>query len=172
MSLILHNHSFPRLLGMFSFNTYSFPTYPYTLIYIHTCLYLLMFSNLKHCLSCLRLILPSKSLNSPFSSPPLIVFFSVLSVFHSLLSLISTCFFVPCSNLFLKSKMMTNTIPTKESLNTVSLLSYQSIFSFLFFSVYFPTALFSLSQFLHLLFSLSNCCLAFPLTPCSEWCHQ
>ena len=75
MSLILHNHSPHRLQGMLFFSTHSFPTYPHTLIYTHTHLYLPMFSNLKHCLSCLRPILPSKSLIPSFSSPPLTFFY-------------------------------------------------------------------------------------------------
>lgn len=153
MSLILHNHSFPRLLGMFSFNTYSFPTYPYTLIYIHTCLYLLMFSNLKHCLSCLRLILPSKSLNSPFSSPPLIVFFSVLSVFHCSL-LFQLAFLYHVQIYSLKVKWWQIQYQQKSPLTLYLCLTTNQ--SFLFFSFQF------ISQ------RLSSHCLSFFIF-CSLW---
>lgn len=75
MSLILHNHSPHRLQGVLFFSTLSFPTYSHILIYIHTHLYLPMFSNLKHYPSCL--ILPSKSLIPSFLSP-LLTFFCLL----------------------------------------------------------------------------------------------
>lgn len=134
---------------MLSFNTDSFPMYPHTLIYSHTNLHLLPFSNLMHCPFWLRLV-PSSKFLMPYSRVLLIITFSLYLLPSIVLALSNCSFLVTYSNLFLKRK---STRPTKKSHNTMSLLSHQSLF---FPWHYFPTCLFSLSQFLHFLFTFEQ----------------
>lgn len=109
---------------MLSFNTDSFPMYPHTLIYSHTNLHLLPFSNLMHCPFWLRLV-PSSKFLMPYSRVLLIITFSLYLLPSIVLALSNCSFLVTYSNLFLKRK---STRPTKKSHNTMSLLSHQSLF--------------------------------------------
>ena len=151
MSLILHNHSPHRLQGVVFFSTHSFPTYSHILIYIHTHLYLPMFSNLKHYPSCL--ILPSKSPIPSFVS--LWLFFCLL--YLQFLPLLLNWLFGNIFKSIPYSTVMVSTITTKGFLNTMSPFSYQSLFSFIPQLVYFHCLsvfiFYSLSEHLQLGFS-------------------